>query len=77
MTDEELLDAFREEVCLAPWANRGYDEDDQANPSEWQWYDMSIGWFLARGCDIGKATQLAIQARYHYEYWHSEHPGYS
>lgn len=33
------------------------------------WFDMSIGWFLAKGASIEEAEINAVKARYDYEYW--------
>lgn len=55
-----LLEGFKE-FCE--------ENTDETLLEEIQWYDMSLGWFLARGADIETAIDLAVAARYDYGYW--------
>lgn len=55
------LTAFRDEVCVR--AN-DIDPDDSLD-----WYSVSIGFFLARGVEIGMARALALKARHEHMYW--------
>lgn len=58
---KELLEQFRLEVCLN---SKAVDPDEER-----YWYDLSIGWFLAKGMTINQATDLALEARYTRQYW--------
>ena len=58
---DPLLAKFRDEVCLNATLAEGMDD--------LHWKDMSIGWFLANGCNLDAAQELASIARYKHEYW--------
>jgi hypothetical protein len=58
---EPLLEQFRVDICL-----RAKEIDEAA---DLDWYDMSIGYFLAKGADIEKAFYLARMARYRFQYF--------
>lgn len=64
MTKEEVKEAFRKEVC-EKWQEVDLD-------SRLDWYDLSIGFFLAKGLNIKEAHELASEVRYKYEYWANE-----
>ena len=40
--------------------------------NELNWYDMSIGWFLAKGISVSRAFKLARTVRYDSEYWETD-----
>jgi hypothetical protein len=58
---EPLIREFRADICL-----RSKEIDDAY---ELDWYDMSVGYFLAKGADIEKALELARIARYRFQYF--------
>ena len=43
--------------------------DADTDLNDLNWYDVSIGWFMARGCDKETAFELAGIARYEHGYW--------
>ena len=64
ITDPKLLQSlerFKTEIC-----NHSKDIDPS---SERDWYDLSLGFFLAIGHNIDDATDLAVYARYTCQYW--------
>lgn len=62
MTEDELIEAFRVEICA-----KAAEIDEEF--SELDWYDMSIGFFFAKGATYEQASKCARTARYTYEYW--------
>ena len=57
----KAIDKFREEVC---------DKSDEIDPDgNLDWYDMSIGFFLACGLSVDDATTAACWVRYEKLYW--------
>lgn len=58
---DPLLIRFRDEVCLNRELVEAMEDVD--------WFGMSLGWFLANGCDFETAHGLALDARYVHEYW--------
>lgn len=56
-----IQECFRREIC-SNWKTIDPDE-------ERYWYDMSIGYFLAKGLNIDEATTLACHVRYCEHYW--------
>lgn len=63
MKDEELMQKFQA-FCENPPADPEEDLDQR------DWYDMSIGFFLALGATVAQAHHLAVKARYEHQYWH-------
>lgn len=61
MDKQQLLDAFRNEIC-----SRVKEIDDEY---ELDWYDFSVGFFLARNPDLSLAHECAREARYTHHYW--------
>jgi hypothetical protein len=61
MTDEELLELFKNEVCLHSKEVDPPDEED--------WYSLSLGFFIGKGTGIEKAHDLSRLVRYTYHYW--------
>jgi len=57
----EILERFKTEVCSK---SKEIDPGD-----EYDWYDLSVGYFLAKGLTIADATNLAVEARYQQHYW--------
>jgi hypothetical protein len=55
-----LLHDFRAQLCF-PEMEEALGEVD--------WWDMSLGWFLAKGCSLDEASALAGIARYTHGYW--------
>ena len=45
------------------------NEKDKEQLEELDWYAMSIGFFIAKGCDIDRAKKFAVKARYDCHYW--------
>lgn len=61
MSEEELLEAFKNEVC---------EKAKEVDPDSSQdWYSLSIGFFVAKGASPEVAHHLATTARYAYQYW--------
>lgn len=61
MSREELLAAFRKDVC---------DKHAAVDPdAERDWMDLSYGYFLAKGATPDEAWEVAIEARYTHGYW--------
>lgn len=57
-----LVDSFKEDCC----GLRAIAIDPD---SERDWYDLSIGYFLAKGLSIDQVTDLALIVRYDLQYW--------
>lgn len=58
---DPLLEDFRKEICESK-------EIIQAT-NDLNWFELSIGWFLAKGVDIDRAWDMAREVRYTYGYW--------
>lgn len=61
MTKDEAISAFKN-FCLS-----SQSEDEELE--EVEWYDMSIGYFLALGLDVETSIEAAIECRYTHQYW--------
>lgn len=61
MTDIELLELFKNDVCL----NKPVTE----NLVNADYFDVSLGYFLGKGADLDQATRCAELALYRHEYW--------
>jgi len=59
--ERSALERFRVEVCA-----RAAEID---HGDEFEWYDLSIGFFIACGLSIDSAAQMALHARYDLHYW--------
>lgn len=57
----DILESFKTDICANA---KTIDSED-----EFDWYDLSIGYFLAKGLDIDAAVDLALIARYDEHYW--------
>jgi len=64
LTKEEALELFKQEVCFKSNQIDFYQERD--------WNDLSYGFFLAKGFSPSDAEDLAIKARYTFQYWENE-----
>lgn len=62
MTKKKLLEEFKKFAI-----ENGKIVDSEL--TELDWYDMSIGWFLAKGASLNQAVECALDARYKHEYW--------
>ena len=60
-TNKDFLEEFKVEIC---------DKSSEIDPdAERDWFDLSYGFFLARGATVEQAIDLAIEARYKNHYW--------
>ena len=57
----EIIEKFKNEVCIKFHEDEDFQERD--------WYDLSIGWFLANGVFKDDAFDLALIVRYDFHYW--------
>lgn len=64
MTKYEMLCKFRDEVCM----NKALNSEDSILADS-DWFDMSLGYFLALGASPDCASELALEARYKKQYW--------
>ena len=65
-TPDELkaVQRFREEVC---------ERSETIDPKqEYEWYELSIGFFLACGLSRDSAVNMAAYARYDQHYWQDD-----
>jgi len=64
MTGEQkelIFSSFRKRVC---------DKSKEVDPSEeYDWHDLSLGFFLSFDITIEEAHELAIEVRYTHHYW--------
>ena len=67
MTDKELLDRFKKEICEYSL------EVTPSRTSRYDWHDLSVGYFLALiPGEYDRSKDLARKARYTYQYWSGE-----
>ena len=64
---KELLEAFKNEVCIIKRT-----EQEEEELEDFEWYDMSVGFFLAKGASVEMAIDLACEARYTHHYWQGD-----
>lgn len=63
-------DPDRKTVLLAAFKGFCQKHAGDTRLDDIQWYDMSVGWFLAKGAkDVDEAVELAVTARYDHQYW--------
>jgi hypothetical protein len=61
MTNEEALQSFKRNVC---------DRAEEVDPDDqYDWFSLSMGYFLAIGCTLNQAHNLSLDARYKEGYW--------
>ena len=60
-SDKSLVLAFKKDI-----ADRAKEVDPK---EERDWYDLSIGYFLAKGTSVDVATNLSLIIRYDLQYW--------
>ena len=59
-----------EHKALEDFKARCCDQQDAIDPDdEFQWFDMSYGFFLAHKLSRDAAYQLALHVRYDKQYW--------
>jgi len=61
MTREEAYEKFKSEVCSYP---RTVDPGDEVD-----WFDLSVGYFLALDFPIDEVYEMAREVRYKLNYW--------
>jgi hypothetical protein len=71
MTRQEARERFRE-WCIAWLPKANTDKEEYDSLEELQWYDMSVGFFLALGLKAEEALDLATEVRYHDHYFEDE-----
>ena len=55
----KAIEEFRDEVC-----NNGIDPHD-----EYDWYSLSMGFFIAKGVTVERAEELSCMVRYDAHYF--------
>lgn len=66
MTKDEAMEVFKH-WCIADQAAH---KDFQIDPGqEYDWYDLSLGFFSALGFNAEDVHDLAAKARYTHHYW--------
>ena len=60
----EALEVFRTEIC-----SRSEEIDYEGSRD---WFDLSYGFFLAKGLSPDQAFEAASEARYTHQYWVTE-----
>lgn len=61
---QTYLQKFKVQVC---------DRAAEVDPSdEYDWFALSLGFFIALGLTLDDANALAIEARYDHHYWHDK-----
>ena len=58
-THSAHLESFKRNVCIKDY--KQLEEED--------YHSLAIGYFLGLGLDIKTSIELAVEARYTYEYW--------
>lgn len=66
MNKEKLFKEFKKDVCLKAKEVDPGDEQD--------WFSLSLGYFLAKGCSPEESWDLSSEVRYDLEYWTKEPP---
>ena len=61
MTREKAYEKFKSEVCE--------DSEKADQLDELNWYDLSVGFFLALGFPINEVHKMAREVRYQLNYW--------
>lgn len=57
---KSLLMQFKEDVC---------NKANEIDADELDWFALSIGYFMAKGCSFERAHHWAMEARYKHHYW--------
>lgn len=68
---EAAYSKFREFVIadVVPVSAENTDGSAIDPHGEYDWYSLSLGFFLAQGLSIENSAELATRARYKDEYW--------
>lgn len=61
VTKKYALEKFKKEVC---------ENSKEIDPNEeYDWYSLSLGFFLALGANVEDASKWCIEVRYDHRYW--------
>jgi hypothetical protein len=59
--EQHAVERFRDEICARA---EEIDPDEERD-----WWDLSLGFFLAAGLDVESAEEMATFVRYEMGYW--------